>query len=138
MSKILTSIDDYRTTLKSNSSSQKLYIPGTIYYLYKGFHKSHIKSSIAYYTKDIVCERSRPDLFTDISLRKNWLFHHFPDRYDKKFKGVLKFLSRKLNEKDGEDKVGNKLLKWKRAADADVVNDEGGRMGKWMSRSGHM
>ena len=62
--------------LKFNSSEQKLYIPGTIYYLYKGFHRSHIKSSIAFYTKDIVCERSRPDLFTDISLRKNWLFRH--------------------------------------------------------------
>ncbi|GET01009.1 alpha/beta hydrolase protein [Rhizophagus clarus] len=138
LAKILTSIDDYRTTLKSNSSAQKLYIPGTIYYLYKGFHRSHIKSSIAFYTKDIVCEKSRPELFTDISLRRNWLFHHFPDRYDKKFKGVTKFLLRKLNEKDDGDK-GNKLLKkWKKVAESDVVNDEGGRMGKWMSRSGHI
>ena len=138
MAKILTSIDDYRTALKSNSSAQKLYIPGTIYYLYKGFHRSHIKSSIAFYTKDTVCEKSRPDLFTDISLRRNWLFHHFPDRYDKKFKGVTKFLLRKLDQKDDGDK-GNKLLKkWKKVAESDVVNDEGGRMGKWMSRSGHM
>ncbi|RIA94920.1 hypothetical protein C1645_758918 [Glomus cerebriforme] len=138
LAKILTSIDDYRTALKSISSAQKLYIPGTIYYLYKGFHRSHIKSSIAFYTKDTVCEKSSPDLFTDISLRRNWLFHHFPDRYDKKFKGVTKFLLRKLNEKDG-DKIGNKLFKkWKKVAESDVVNDEGGRMGKWMSRSGHM
>ncbi|CAG8755709.1 17683_t:CDS:2, partial [Funneliformis caledonium] len=79
LSKILTSIDDYRTCLKSNSATQKLYIPGTIYYLYKGFYRTHVNSSVAYYTKDIVCEKSKPDLFTDISLRRNWLFHHFPD-----------------------------------------------------------
>ncbi|RGB43764.1 hypothetical protein C1646_809034 [Rhizophagus diaphanus] len=138
LAKILTSIDDYRTALKTNSSAQKLYIPGTIYFLYKGFHRSHIKSSIAFYTKDIVCEKSRPELFTDISLRKNWLFHHFPDRYDKKFKGVTKFLLRKLNEKDDGDKGNTLLKKWKKVAESEVVNDEGGRMGKWMSRSGHM
>jgi hypothetical protein len=137
LAKILASIDDYRTTLKSNSSAHKLYIPGTIYFLYKGFHRSHIKSSIAFYTKDIVCEKSRPELFTDISLRRNWLFHHFPDRYDKKFKGVTKFLLRKLNEKDG-DKDNRLFKKWKKVAESDVVNEEGGRLGKWMSRSGHI
>nr|CAG8550803.1 14402_t:CDS:10 [Entrophospora candida] len=101
LSKIITSIDECRTSLKAKSSEQKLYIPGAIYYLYKGFHETHVKSSIAFYTKDVLCEVSTPSLFTDIILRRNWLFHHFPDRYDKKFQGVIKFLT-KFNEKDKE------------------------------------
>nr|CAG8644046.1 7788_t:CDS:10 [Entrophospora candida] len=136
LSKILTSIDKYRTSLKAKSSEQKLYIPGTIYYLYKGFHRTHVKSSIAFYTKDIVCEISTPNLFTDICLKRNWLFHHFPDRYDKKFQGVVKFLTRKLSENDkGASKFWNK---WKRMKEAEYIVDEGGRMEKWMSRSGHI
>ena len=85
MTKILTSVNDYRTKLRLNSSDVRLYIPGTVYYLYKGSEGN------------VMCEKSRPDLFTDIILRKNWLFHHFPDRYDKKFKGITKFLLRILN-----------------------------------------
>ncbi|CAJ0644218.1 7769_t:CDS:10 [Entrophospora sp. SA101] len=136
LSKIFTSIDKYRTSLKAKSSEQKLYIPGTIYYLYKGFHRTHVKSSIAFYTKDIVCEISTPNLFTDICLKRNWLFHHFPDRYDKKFQGVVKFLTRKSSENDkGASKFWNK---WKRMKEAEYIVDEGGRMEKWMSRSGHI
>ncbi|CAG8586061.1 12927_t:CDS:2, partial [Cetraspora pellucida] len=96
--KIFTSIDTYRETLKSNSRSQKLYIPGTIYYLYKRPDNFQMESYFPSYAKDAVCEESKPDLFTDISLRKNWLFHHFPDRYDKKFKGVIKFLTKEMNK----------------------------------------
>ncbi|CAG8522754.1 628_t:CDS:10, partial [Scutellospora calospora] len=124
--KIFTSIDSYRTTLKSKSSSQKLYIPGTIHYLYKGFYRSHIKSSLACYTKDIVCEKSSPDLLTDITLRRNWLFHHFPDRYDKKFKGVITFLLNRMNDKE-VDKVENFWKKWRKMDEIEHVSEEGGQ-----------
>jgi len=138
LAKILTSIDDYRNQLKTNSLAQKLFIPGTIYYLYKGFYRTHANSSIAFYTKDIVCERSKPDLFTDISLRRNWLFHHFPDRYDKKFKGITKSLFRKLQGKDHDYKNVNKLKKWKNVPETEVMIEEGGIVGKLMARTGHM
>ncbi|CAG8595616.1 16272_t:CDS:2, partial [Cetraspora pellucida] len=137
LSKLFSSIDSYRTTLKSNPSSQKLYIPGTIHYLYKGFYRSHTKSSLVCYTKDIVCEKSTPDLFTDISLRRNWLFHHFPDRYDRKFKGVTKFLLKRVNEEE-IDKIENFWRKWRKMDETEPISEEGGnRIGKWMSRSGH-
>ncbi|CAG8680197.1 10000_t:CDS:2, partial [Racocetra persica] len=137
LSKIFSSIDSYRTTLKSNPSSQKLYIPGTIHYLYKGFYRSHVKSSLACYTRDIVCEISTPDLFTDISLRRNWLFHHFPDRYDRKFKGVIKFLLKRMNDEE-IDKIESFWRKWRKMDEVEHVSEEGGkRIEKWMSRSGH-
>ncbi|CAG8762123.1 7856_t:CDS:10 [Cetraspora pellucida] len=137
LSKFFSSIDSYRATLKSNPSSQKLYIPGTIHYLYKGFYRSHTKSSLVCYTKDIVCEKSTPDLFTDISLRRNWLFHHFPDRYDRKFKGVIKFLVKRVNEEE-IDKIENFWRKWMKMDEIEPISEEGGkRIGKWMSRSGH-
>ncbi|CAG8680137.1 7401_t:CDS:2 [Dentiscutata heterogama] len=138
LSKMFLTIDAYRKTLKSNpTSSQKLYIPGTIYYLYKGLSRSSTKSSLVYYTKDIVCEKSTPDLFTDISLRRNWLFHHFPDRYDKKFKGVIKFLLKRINEEE-IDKVEHFWRKWRKMDEIECVSEEGGgRMEKWMSRIGH-
>ncbi|CAG8480267.1 24627_t:CDS:10 [Racocetra persica] len=98
LAKIFTSIDAYRKTLKSNSHSQKLYIPGTIYYLYKRTDNFQMESYFPSNNKDVVCEESKPDFFTDICLRKNWLFHHFPDRYDKKFKGVIKFLTKEMNK----------------------------------------
>ncbi|CAG8806694.1 3903_t:CDS:2, partial [Gigaspora margarita] len=136
--KIFLSIDSFRTTLKSNpSSNQKLYIPGTIHYLYKGFSRSHTKSSLVCYTKDIVCEKSTPDLFTDIVLRRNWLFHHFPDRYDKKFKGVIKSLLKRNNEEE-IDKVEHFWKKWSKMDEIDYASEEGGcRIEKWMSRRGH-
>ncbi|RHZ60084.1 hypothetical protein Glove_359g13 [Diversispora epigaea] len=131
--KIMSSIDAYRTSLKSKSSRHKLYIPGTIYYLYKG----HVKSPfLDFYTKDIVCEKSKPHLFTDLSLRRNWLFHHFPDRYDKKFKYVLKFLLRKSNE-DGVDKIKS-WKKWKKFEEHVPIGEEGGRIERWMSKGGHI
>ncbi|CAG8460609.1 16408_t:CDS:10 [Dentiscutata heterogama] len=100
LSKIFSSIDEYRKTLKLNSSSQKLYIPGKIYYLYKRHSLSHLEtSSSLFHNKEVVCEESRPDLFTDICLRRNWLFHHFPDRYDKRLKGVIKFLTKESVER---------------------------------------
>ncbi|CAG8745218.1 41435_t:CDS:10, partial [Gigaspora margarita] len=103
LSKIFSSIDEYRKTLKLNSSSQKLYIPGKIYYLYKRLGHSHAETSyFPSYTKEVVCEESRPDLFTDICLRKNWLFHHFPDRYDKRLKGAIKFLKKETGERTPE------------------------------------
>ncbi|CAG8511694.1 2432_t:CDS:10 [Acaulospora morrowiae] len=129
LTKIIAAIDDYRTSLKLNSSEQKLYIPGNIYYLYKGFHR--------FYTKDIVCEVSRPDLFTDVSLRRNWLFHHFPDRYDKKFKGVLKYLAKKMNDQE-LDREKRFRRKWKKIEDIESVGEEGGRAERWISRSGHI
>ncbi|CAG8755626.1 1374_t:CDS:10, partial [Dentiscutata erythropus] len=125
-SKMFLTIDAYRETLKSNpTSGQKLYIPGTIYYLYKGLYRSSTKSSLVYYTKDIVCEKSTPDLFTDISLRRNWLFHHFPDRYDKKFKGVIKFLLKRINEEE-IDKVEHFWRKWRKMDEFECVSEEGG------------
>ncbi|CAG8554528.1 27698_t:CDS:2 [Dentiscutata erythropus] len=100
LSKIFSSIDEYRKTLKLNSSSQKLYIPGKIYYIYKRSSHSHLEtSSSLFHNKEVVCEESRPDLFTDICLRRNWLFHHFPDRYDKRLKGVIKFLTKESVER---------------------------------------
>ncbi|RIB15620.1 hypothetical protein C2G38_2191948 [Gigaspora rosea] len=103
LSKIFSSIDEYRKTLKLNSSSQKLYIPGKIYYIYKRLGHSHVETSyFPSYTKEVVCEESRPDLFTDICLRKNWLFHHFPDRYDKRLKGAIKFLKKESGERTPE------------------------------------
>ncbi|CAG8535318.1 14150_t:CDS:2 [Racocetra fulgida] len=87
-STLMASIDEYYKNLKSNSREQKLYIPGTVHYLYKKRNPSNPL------LKEILCEKSTQESFIDITLRKNFLLHHLPEKYDKKLGKVIKRLAK--------------------------------------------
>ncbi|KAF0484021.1 putative class 3 lipase [Gigaspora margarita] len=88
LSALMASIDDYHKNLISNSREQKLYIPGTIYYLYKK------RDPYNPLLREILCEKSTQESFTDIALRKNFLLHHLPGKYDKKLRKFMKRLAK--------------------------------------------
>ncbi|CAG8500902.1 27068_t:CDS:10 [Racocetra persica] len=85
-STLMSSIDEYYKNLKSNSREQKLYIPGTVHYLYKKRNPSNPL------LPEVLCEKSTQELFIDITLRKNFILHHLPEKYDKKLGKVIKRL----------------------------------------------
>ncbi|CAG8510684.1 7261_t:CDS:10, partial [Scutellospora calospora] len=91
LSLIMESIDNYYKNLKSKSHDQKLYIPGTIYYMYK---KRDPSNPIL---KEILCEKSTQESFTDITLRRNCLLQHLPDQYDKRLGKVINRLVKNLD-----------------------------------------
>ncbi|CAG8548914.1 13676_t:CDS:10 [Cetraspora pellucida] len=71
-SMLMASIDEFYNHLKSNSREQKLYIPGTIHYLYK---KRNPSNPIL---REVLCEKSTRESFEDVTLRKNFLLQHLP------------------------------------------------------------
>ncbi|RIB28585.1 Alpha/Beta hydrolase protein [Gigaspora rosea] len=98
LSALMASIDDYHKNLVSSSREQKLYIPGTIYYLYK---KRDPHNPLL---REILCEKSTQESFTDIALRKNFLLHHLPGKYDKRLRKVMKRLAKQSDYVQIDDK----------------------------------
>ncbi|CAG8460242.1 13830_t:CDS:10 [Dentiscutata erythropus] len=92
LSALMASIGDYHKNLISNSREQKLYIPGTIYYIYKKRDSSNPL------LRRVLCEKSKQESFTDISLRRNWLLHHLPEKYDKRLGKFIKRLAKKSTD----------------------------------------
>ncbi|TPX69663.1 hypothetical protein SpCBS45565_g02326 [Spizellomyces sp. 'palustris'] len=112
----MTRLANHHTHLKQSNEHPKVYIPGTIYYMYKTSRVLHSSTKRPPKEDEInedavtgnpliddivphyLVERSQKELFCNIQFKNNFLYHHFPNKYDNALRKAHDYLEEKRDE----------------------------------------